>query len=80
MAYQKRQLVKGPSVETAKFVAKAGDKNVNAKRTGQAIGTIGTEIGDNLKFGKKKKPNKTNPAGLAELEKTFKPPVFPPPN
>ena len=82
MAYQGRKIVKGPDVETAKFVAKAGDKNVNAKMTGQAIGQVGRAIGDAVdKFGKKeKKPNKTNPAGLAELEKTFKPPVFPPPN
>ena len=80
--YGRRDVREGTDLETAQFVAKAGDKNVNAKMTGQAIGQVGRAIGDAVdKFGKKeKKPNKTNPAGLAELEKTFKPPVFPPPN
>ena len=81
--YGRRDVRAGTDLDTAQFVAKAGDKDVNARRTGQAIGAIGTEIGDAVdSLGKKKekKPNKTNPAGLAELEKTFKPPVFPPPN
>ena len=77
MAYQKRQLVKGTDLETAKYVAKAGDKDVNARRTGRAIGAIGTEIGDAVdKFGKKKKPNKTNPNKLAEFVGAQKPPGF----
>ena len=71
MAYQKRQISTGTDLETAKYVAKAGDKDINARRTGQAIGAIGTEVGEAVgkALGQKKaKPNKTAPNNLAKLE------------
>ena len=59
--YGGRQIVKGPSIEEAEYHAKAGDPSVNARRTGQALGAIGTEIGDTVDSLTGKK-NKTSPA------------------
>ncbi len=83
MAYQGRQISKGVSIKQAERTAAAGDPNVNAARTGEAIGAIGTELGDlagkAIDGGKKKEPNKTNPSQLAQLEKAVPKPTFPNP-
>lgn len=82
MAYQGRQISKGPSVEEANYYAQARSGARKGAQGAQGVAGIGTAIGDAIDdqgyLEKEKKSNKTAPNAKAKVEQAIPKPTFPP--